>query len=65
MVNLLAVRKRSSRLEAKERQRQEELERQREEESKQAAERRFERRMKLKIPKTWILGNYQEINECN
>ncbi|KHC56134.1 hypothetical protein MEW_01140, partial [Candida albicans P60002] len=48
MVNLLAVRKRSSRLEAKERQRQEELERQREEESKQAAERRFERRMKLK-----------------
>ena len=29
MVNLLAVRKRSSRLEAKERQRQEELERQR------------------------------------
>ncbi|EEQ42065.1 conserved hypothetical protein [Candida albicans WO-1] len=48
MVNLLAVRKRSSRLEAKERQRQEELERQREEESKYAAERRFERRMKLK-----------------
>ena len=48
MVNLLAVRKRSSRLEAKERQRQEELERQREEESKHAAERRFERRMKLK-----------------
>ncbi|CAX39571.1 conserved hypothetical protein [Candida dubliniensis CD36] len=48
MVNLLAVRKRSSRLEAKERQRQEELERQREQESKYAAERRFERRMKLR-----------------
>ena len=47
MVNLLAVRKRSSRLEAK-KQRQEELDRQREEESKYAAERRFERRMKLK-----------------
>ena len=51
MVNLLAVRKRSSRLEAK-KQRQEELDRQREEESKYAAERRFERRMKLKILKT-------------
>ncbi|KAL6454871.1 hypothetical protein SBY92_004342 [Candida maltosa Xu316] len=49
MVSLLAVRKRSSRLEAKQKQRQEELQRQKDDDLKYAAERRFERRMKLKL----------------
>ncbi|KAG7662050.1 uncharacterized protein J8A68_004438 [[Candida] subhashii] len=51
LVSLLATRKRSSRLEAKEKQRQEELEKQKEQEElelKLAAEKRMERRRRLK-----------------
>lgn len=48
MVNLLAVRKRSSRLEQKEQRRREEMKLRKEQEIKEAAERRFERRLKVR-----------------
>ncbi|KAK6457426.1 uncharacterized protein RJT20DRAFT_40238 [Scheffersomyces xylosifermentans] len=58
LASLLATRKRSSRLEAKEKQRQEELERQREQEEyelKLAAEKRMERRRLLKEQQMQVL----------
>ncbi|ODV77209.1 uncharacterized protein CANTADRAFT_7704 [Suhomyces tanzawaensis NRRL Y-17324] len=61
LASLLATRKRSSRLEAKEKQRQEELRVQREQEEyelKVAAQKRFERRMKLKEQQGQVAPDY-------